>query len=625
MRCRARKSLPPADPTAARVVALLGEGRSDEVLATLDTSPGSAGKRGPAGVTPLMAASLYGDARLVAGLLELGADPEARNDAGVTALTWAVASGDAGKVRLLLARGADPNARSHDERTPLMVAASRYGSADTVRLLLDRGADPSASAGPGPFATTPLTEAAYAGDGEVFRMLVDAGADLKRAGPVAVLLATRSACRACLELLSRHIDKETATMASLLLSPPFGDATGALAFIERGADPNGRDPEGRTALMLAASSDAIPVDTVKALIGRGADVNASTERGETALGFARLRGQTPLVDLLVKAGARDLSPPAAPVPAPHPAASARAAVERSLPLLQRSDQTFLRKSGCVSCHNNSLTAMTTALARTRGFPVDDSIVAEQKQTVAAYLENWRERVLQNMGIPGDADTVSYILLGLAAEDVPPDMATDAMAHYLRGRQHADGHWWILAHRPPIESSDIQVTATSLRALQAYAPRAHHREFAEAVRRAAVWLEGARPASTEDHAFRLLGLHWAGGADAGVLRSAARALVAGQRPDGGWAQIPSLPSDAYATGQALFALAESGTLPVSDPVYVRGVQFLLSTQRADGSWYVRSRALPIQPHFESDFPYERDQFVSAAATNWAALALIHAVR
>jgi hypothetical protein len=41
--------------------------------------------------------------------------------------------------------------------------------------------------------------------------------------------------------------------------------------------------------------------------------------------------------------------------------------------------------------------------------------------------------------------------------------------------------------------------------------------------------------------------------------------------------------------------------------------------------VRTRALPLQPHFESGFPYGSDQFISAAATNWAARALIAASR
>ena len=108
------------------------------------------------------------------------------------------------------------------------------------------------------------------------------------------------------------------------------------------------------------------------------------------------------------------------------------------------------------------------------------------------------------------------------------------------------------------------------------------------------------------------------------RKAARALLAEQRPDGGWAQVPSLASDAYATGEVLVALKASGALAPNDPAYRRGVQYLLNTQLEDGSWYVKSRVIPVMPYFESDFPHGVDQFISAAATNWAAMALAPAV-
>ena len=56
-------------------------------------------------------------------------------------------------------------------------------------------------------------------------------------------------------------------------------------------------------------------------------------------------------------------------------------------------------------------------------------------------------------------------------------------------------------------------------------------------------------------------------------------------------------------------------------YRRGVQFLLKTQLADGSWFVRKRAHAVQIYFESGFPYSEHQYISAAATNWATQALI----
>ena len=151
---------------------------------------------------------------------------------------------------------------------------------------------------------------------------------------------------------------------------------------------------------------------------------------------------------------------------PKPAASARAAIDRSIPLLQRSDVAFLRKSGCVSCHNNNLTAMTIAAARKQGVRVDDGIARAQVKAIAAYVEGSRERYLQGLSIAGGADTTSYILLGLAAESWPSDSATDAMARYVKSHQRADGSWRTFGGRPPIESSDIQATATAMRAIQA---------------------------------------------------------------------------------------------------------------------------------------------------------------
>jgi squalene cyclase len=215
-------------------------------------------------------------------------------------------------------------------------------------------------------------------------------------------------------------------------------------------------------------------------------------------------------------------------------------------------------------------------------------------------------------------------MGLSAEGFGATEATDAMAPLILRTQLPDGHWPITAHRPPIESSDIQVTATSMRVLQVYAPRYRRAAYDAAVRRAADWILRAKPAGTEARAFQLLALGWSR-ANPSAIRTAGRALVAEQRADGGWSQLPTLASDAYATGEALVALNQSSAIPVDAPAFKRGIEFLLKTQRADGSWYVQSRAIAFQPYFETGFPYGKDQFISAAATNWATMALALAVK
>jgi ankyrin repeat protein len=567
----------------------------------------------------LMDAAMHHRTEQLRQLLDEGVSANVKNEGGATPLMRAAAANDFAAARLLLEHGANVNARSDDGRTPLLIASGLAGGVDLVKLLIEKGADVNAHAPGLVVDITTLSEAAYTGDVPVFRALVDAGASVRLAGPFALGMAFRSQCMPCVETLLKGIDKEALTMTMVLGGPPAGPALATPLLLERGADMNARDPEGRTLLMLAAASDAMAVDAVKVLIAKGADVNAATPAGETALGHARLRGNTPVVDLLVAAGAKDAHAPAIPEVKPLRASSVSAAIQRSLPLLQKNDETFLRKAGCVSCHNNTLTAETVAAARAKGLRVDEGIAGSQVQKIGTYLDAWRERALQGAAIPGDADTVSYILLGLGAEKFAPTPATDAMAYVLKRKQDANGQWRIFAHRPPLESSDIEVTAASMRALQLYAPAAERSEYDAAIAKAAAWLVNATPMSNEDRAFKLLGLAWSK-ADPDLISNAGAALVAEQKADGGWSQIPSLGSDAYATGQALVALAESGALKPSDAAFKKGVEFLLNTQYADGTWFVKTRALRIQPHFESGFPYGLDQFISAAATNWATRAL-----
>jgi ankyrin repeat protein len=613
---------PPPDPRATRMMETLRRGDRQSFEKMLADDPKVASLRGPGGSTPLMYAVLYGNSETVRALLDSGADPSIRNDAGATALMWA--ADDIDKMRLLLERGADANARSDDGRTPLMIAAGRFGSSALVKLLLDHGANPSAKC-PGLITDkTPLSEAAYAGDEAVVGMLIERGADIKSAGFLPLSFALRANSAKCVDMLIKSASREVLNIAMFIAAPPLGDAHTIKLLLDRGADVNAKDPAGRTILMLAACSDALPVETVKTLIERGADVNAKSATGETALDLAKQRGETTIVDLLIKAGAKQSGGTTELAIKPKPATSVRTAIERSIPLLQRTDVAFIQKSACVSCHHNTLTAMTVATARKNGLPINDDTARAQLKTIASYIDTWRERLLQGIGIPGDADTVSYFLLGMAAEKYAPDASTDALARYLRSRQSPEGHWLIFAHRPPLESSNIEVTATSMRAIQVYAPEAQRSEYERAVQLAAGWLIKAQPKSTEDRAFQILGLAWAG-ANKDVIRKAARELLSEQRPDGGWAQLPSLVSDAYATGQALVALKEAGALAATTPAYRRGTQFLLNSQLEDGSWYVKSRALPIQPFFESGFPHGHDQWISAAATNWATMALAHAAR
>ena len=102
--------------------------------------------------------------------------------------------------------------------------------------------------------------------------------------------------------------------------------------------------------------------------------------------------------------------------------------------------------------------------------------------------------------------------------------------------------------------------------------------------------------------------------------AVRTLAAMQRGDGGWSQLSDTESDACATGQVLYALNTAGRMSASDPVYRKGVDFLLGTQAEDGTWRVKTRAIWLQPYFESGFPDGRRSVHLHGRHGMAAMAL-----
>ncbi|MDA1314300.1 MAG: terpene cyclase/mutase family protein [Acidobacteria bacterium] len=297
------------------------------------------------------------------------------------------------------------------------------------------------------------------------------------------------------------------------------------------------------------------------------------------------------------------------------------AVEKSLRLLQSSPPVFFKKAGCVSCHHQSLPAMTVGFARGRGFDFDEQKARELNETVATMMRARREDLLQAITDGAAHHSVAYTLAGMAAQGLPADAVTDAMAIYLAEGQLDAGYWSTAPDRPPAQYSDYTTTALSIWGMSAYTPDGWNDEFEMRIRRAKNWLLEATPTpAIEERAFRLLGLGWAG-AKSPEINRAIRDLFAAQREDGGWAQLPTLDSDAYATGQALAALHLGGGMPISHPMYQQGVAFLLDTQHEDGSWLVKSRSRPFQPYFESGFPHAENQWISICATSWATIALM----
>jgi hypothetical protein len=298
----------------------------------------------------------------------------------------------------------------------------------------------------------------------------------------------------------------------------------------------------------------------------------------------------------------------------------RAAVVRSLPLLERGAQGSMEKrKQCFTCHNQGLPVMAFATARARGLKIDEEHFQTQIRFVADFLGKNKQQYLEGKGQGGQVDTAGYALWTLNHGGRKPDEVTAAVAEYLLLYQSDSDHWQPASRRPPSEQSNFTSTYVALIGLTTYGTPQQRKRIDARVEQVRKWLQKASPEDNEDRVFRLRGLHVAS-ATKQDIRLAAEALQKTQREDGGWSQLADGQSDAYATGSALVALHQAGGMATDEPTYLKGLSYLISTQQDDGSWHVKSRSKPFQIYFESGYPHGKDQFISIAAAGWATTAL-----
>jgi ankyrin repeat protein len=632
--------------------ATLRTGDARQLRAALDGGA-SPNARDAQGNTPLHLAAGYGNAACLRLLLDRGAEVNATNAAGSTVLLRA--AGDHEKLALLVQRGANVNARSALGNTPLMLASRGANSHRAVELLLAHGADAKAT---NHFGATALMAAAAGGDAQTVRLLLKHGADANAQpgiGPADFIFGgARSplmwaAYRGHTAILELLVDAGANVNAEGNLGTPLSQAAwanrteAARWLLDHGANANQvSHMDGYTPLHWAASSEGRDDALVKLLLKHGGDPNAGggtqidafMDVPQTPLMLARRRGETSILKTLLGAGAtnetpdrlRSLTPPVRELPVRLDVATVRSALNQAVPPLQEtaiiSKQSFVNHTShqdCTSCHQQYLPLAAIGLARQQHATVDAGAEQELVKMVGAGELKNHEADWVPVFHPDPVFTKGYALFGYANAGLVADEFTDSAVHHLAAIQGRDGRWFNNLPRPPLQTDDIGATALAVHALQKYPLPGRRAEFAQRVERARRWLWTAKPENTEGRVYQLLGLAWAGESP-DKLQPLAKTILAEQRPDGGWAQLPSLNSDALATGQTVYALCVATRMESSAPAIDRARRFLLTTQLADGTWYVRRRAFPFQPTMDSGFPHGRDSWISAAATSWAVMAL-----
>src|SRR5439155_16524090 len=176
-----------------------------------------------------------------------------------------------------------------------------------------------------------------------------------------------------------------------------------------------------------------------------------------------------------------------------------------------------------------------------------------------------------------------LLLALGIEAGGTKATQDGLKQMLASVVHdqgKDGSWKRVNEARPLLSSPDTLTTLALLALSAPSAPDMGKEGKAAQERGLQQLKTVEPDDElQPTALRLI-LWRRLGQPSSEWKPLAQQLRSAQNDDGGWSQIKEAKSDAYATGQALYALAEAGVM--SDDEAIRRAQsFLAKSQRPDG--------------------------------------------
>lgn len=298
---------------------------------------------------------------------------------------------------------------------------------------------------------------------------------------------------------------------------------------------------------------------------------------------------------------------------------AKDAIDRGLAFLAKDAMAWKEEHGCVSCHHAGLVAWSLREAKLNGYDVDEPVLDEMTRWIAESGDG-KTGVARPATAPRALNAKAvWLALALGADPKPDDAARKGLGLLLgtvKADQADDGSWSAWPEtRPPI-FGDSSESMTALATLALVPAASAGDESAKAARdKGARWLAEAKPGNDPQSLAMRLVLWRRLGRPAEEWEPLARRIGEGQNADGGWSQAEGMASDAWATGQALYALAHAGSKP-DDPIIARGRAFLIETQREDGSWPMTSR--PTKPGGEGAknlIP------ITGAGGAWAILGLV----
>lgn len=262
----------------------------------------------------------------------------------------------------------------------------------------------------------------------------------------------------------------------------------------------------------------------------------------------------------------------------------RETIQRSIPYIEEKGLWWIEQKKCVTCHRVGMMVWSLDSAKRNGFKVSDRL-GEWLQWAAdqSLAKNDKGTIV---GL-GDKEGVAQILLSFDRPSVDPDQleTRKKLATLLLDGQQPDGSWKAggqlpFQKRPALETNSVSTMWLTLTLLMEESSADNTAAVAQAMQ----YIKASPPGkSTEWYAVRLLLATQT--KDDEMRDQMVAQLRSLQKPDGGWGWMVADESDALGTGMALYALVYAG-VERQDTSVERAQQFLVSTQRADGSWPVK---------------------------------------
>jgi hypothetical protein len=305
-------------------------------------------------------------------------------------------------------------------------------------------------------------------------------------------------------------------------------------------------------------------------------------------------------------------------------------VDRAIVYLQTESAAWLNTRKCAACHHVPMPLWALGEAERQGYVIDKKFVADTTESLLGS----KDKLLTSKIFPNPADppdtrpqgrglNMGLPFLAVAARSMPAlkegqKQSLKLIAEEIVQKQQSDGSWEFFAtlRRPPINESQTTDAAWIILALQGEtgpdAPESQRAALAKAI----AWLDAAKPSDIhQDKVLKVL-LGVRSGKPRKTMQTTIDELLALQRADGGWSQtVPELKSDAFATGQTLYVLSLAGCT-AERPEIKRGIDFLVATQKPDGSWPMISRSTPDGSPGSSKLLTP----ITCAASSWATLGL-----